>query len=104
MLVDTGTGRDNDDLAEGDLAWGMAGWASLDNPWGHLVKPGEFAQALDKIRGTAQKMILSAHLPPATEKTEQFLELLAAIPPSAPAIVPNQAALEQMLAQKSGPD
>lgn len=92
-----------DEVAEGDLARGMAGWASLDNPWVHLVRPGEFAQALDKIRRIAPKMILSAHLPPATGKTEQFLELLATVPLAAPAVAPNQAALEQMLAQMGVP-
>jgi flavorubredoxin len=92
--------QSTDDIAEGDLAQGMAGWASLDNPWVHLVKPSEFSQTLDRIRQIAPKMILSAHLPPATGKTEQFLELLATVPPSNPSIAPNQTALEQMLAQK----
>ncbi len=89
------------DVSEGDLAQGMAGWASLDSPWVHMVKPGEFSQALDRIRQIAPKMIFSAHLPPATEKVEQFLELLATFPPSTPSVAPNQKALEQILAQAS---
>mgnify|MGYP001825800218 FL=1 len=91
--------QSTEEVAEGDLAQGMAGWASLDNPWVHMVKPSEFSQALDRIRQIAPKMILSAHLPPATGKTEQFLDLLATIPPSTPSIAPNQTALEQILAQ-----
>ena len=94
--------QSTDDVAEGDLAQGMAGWASLDNPWVHMVEPREFSQALDRIRQIAPKMIFSAHLPPATGKTEQFLELLATVPPSTPSIAPNQTALEQILAQMSG--
>lgn len=94
--------QSTDDLAEGDLVQGMAGWASLDNPWVHMVKPDEFRQALDRIRQLAPKMILSAHLPPATGKTEQFLDLLAAVPPATPSIAPNQPALVQILAQMSG--
>ena len=88
-----------DNVAEMDLAQGMAGWASLDNPWVHMVKQNEFSQALDRIRQISPKMIFSAHLPPATGKTEQFLELLATVPSSTPSIAPNQMALEQILAQ-----
>lgn len=94
--------QNTDDVAEGDLAQGMAGWASLDNPWVHMVKPSEFSQALDRIRQIAPKLILSAHLPPATGKTEKFLELLATVPPSPPSVAPNQTALEQILTQMRG--
>ena len=91
--------QSTDDVAEDDLIQGMAGWASLDNPWVHMVKQSEFGQALDRIRKLAPKIILSGHLPPATGKTEQFLELLATVPPSTPSIAPNQTALEQILAK-----
>lgn len=91
--------QSTDDIPEGDLTQGMIGWASLDNPWVHMVKPKEFNQTLDRIRQIAPKMILSAHLPMAINKTEQFLELLATVPPSTPSIAPNQTALEQILAQ-----
>ena len=91
--------QSTNDVARAGLAQGMAIWASLDNPWVHMVKPSEFSQALDRIRQMSPKMILSAHLPPATGKTEQFLELLATVPPSNPSIAPNQTALKQILAQ-----
>jgi len=77
----------------------MAGWASLDSPWAHMVKAEEFGQALARIRQLAPKLILSAHLPSATGKIGQFLEWLAQVPPASPAMAPNQAALEQILAQ-----
>jgi flavorubredoxin len=89
--------QSTDDVAEDDLTQGIAGWASLDSPWVHLVQQSEFDQALDSIRKIAPKMILSGHLPPATGKTEQFLELYATIPSSIPSIAPNQIALEQIL-------
>jgi flavorubredoxin len=92
--------RSSADISESDLAQGMAGWASLDNPWVHMVRPGEFSQTLDRIRRINPKMIFSAHLPPAAGKTEQFLELLATIPSSTPSIAPNQAALEQILTRE----
>ena len=91
-----------DDVTEGDLAQGMTSWASADSPWVHTVEPSEFSQAVGRIRQIAPKMIFSAHLPPARGKTEQFLELLATVPPSPPFVTPNQTALEQILAQMRG--
>jgi len=92
--------QSTDDVAEADLAQGMTGWASLDSPWVHMVTPSEFNQGLDRIRQIAPKAILSAHLPPAIGKTEQFLELLATVPLSTPNVAPDQTALEQILAQE----
>jgi flavorubredoxin len=91
-----------DDVSEADLAQGMIGWASLDSPWVHMVKPNEFNPGLDRIRQIAPKAILSAHLPPAIGKTEQFLELLATVTLSTPNVAPDQTALEQILAQEKG--
>jgi flavorubredoxin len=91
-----------DDITEGDLAQGMAGWASLDSPWVHMVEPGVFSQSLDRIRQIDPKMIFSAHLPPAQGKTEQFLKWLATVPASTPFVAPDQAVLEQILAQTKG--
>jgi flavorubredoxin len=91
-----------DDVAEGDLAQGMTGWASADSPWVHMIEPGKFSQTLDRIRQLAPGMIFSGHLPPARGKTEWFLELLARVPTSAPFVTPNQTALEQILAQMRG--
>lgn len=89
--------QSTEDVAETELTTGMAGWTSLDSPWVHMVKTGEFNQSLEKIRRMDPKKILSAHLPPAEGKTKQFLELLATIPPTTPAIAPDQTALEQIL-------
>jgi flavorubredoxin len=94
--------RNADDLKQGDLAQGMTGWESADSPWVHMVKPSEFNQALDRIRQMAPKIILSAHLAPARGKTEQFLELLAAVPTSTPFVTPNQTTLEEILAKTKG--
>ncbi len=88
-----------EDITEGDLTKGMISWASADSPWVHMVNPGGFIKALDRIRQIGPKMIFSAHLPPARGKTEQFLQLLAEVPASTPFVTPGQAALEQILAQ-----
>jgi flavorubredoxin len=94
--------RNADDLTDGDLAQGMIRWESADSPWAHMVDPGVFSKALDRIRQLAPKMIFSAHLPPARGKTEQFLELVARVPTSTPFVTPNQTALEQILAEMRG--
>ena len=44
--------------------------------------------------------ILSSHLPPATGKVEKFLELLDSVPSCTPSVAPDQAVLEQILAQR----
>ncbi|MEJ2685430.1 MAG: MBL fold metallo-hydrolase [Candidatus Sulfobium sp.] len=91
-----------DDVAEGDLAQGMIGWASADSPWVHMVEPGGFIKALDRIRQIGPKTVFSAHLPPALGRTERLLELLAGVPASTPFVTPDQKALEQILAQMRG--
>ena len=94
--------QSTDDVAEADLTQGMTGWASLDSPWAHMVKTSEFDQSLDRIRQIGPKRIFSAHLPPATDKTDEFLKLLATVPPSPPSVAPNQEALKQILTQMKG--
>jgi len=91
--------QDAEEVREADLSRGMITWACADSPWVHTVEPGKFKQGLDRIRQMQSKMIFSAHLPPARNKMEQFLKLLITIPASEPFVAPNQAALEQMLAQ-----
>ena len=86
-----------DDILEEILVQGMINWASGDNPWVHMLEPGTFIKALDKIRRIGPKMIFSAHLPPAQGKIERFLETLAKLPASTPFVTPDQAALVQIL-------
>jgi glyoxylase-like metal-dependent hydrolase (beta-lactamase superfamily II) len=93
---------DADDAAEETLSQGMIAWASGDNPWVHMVEPRGFGRALARIRQLAPKAIFSGHLPPAWGRTDEFLEWLAAVPASTPFVPPDQAALEQLLAQAGG--
>jgi len=96
-LIPSSPVQSTDDIAEADLAQGMAGWASLDSPWAHIVKRDEFSQSMDIIRQLGPKRIFSAHLPPAVDKTDEFLKLLETVPSSQPSVAPNQEALEQIL-------
>ena len=94
--------QDSDDIPQGDLTQGMISWASADSPWVHMAEPRKFSQALDKIRQINPKMIFSAHLAPARGGVAKFLELIEMVPASTPFVTPNQAALEQILAQMRG--
>jgi hypothetical protein len=64
-----------------------------------LVEAGRFINELDKIRRINPRIICSAHLPPASGKTEHLLGLLENLPASTPFVTPDQTALEQILAQ-----
>jgi flavorubredoxin len=90
-----------DEVAQENLAQGVIGWASGDSPWAHIVEPGAFRQALDAIRQMAPSMILSTHLPPVQERTEELLALLAQVPTAPPFVAPGQTELQQILAQRS---
>jgi len=96
--------KNAEDVTETDLAQGLLSWASADSPWVHMVEPGKFNDALGKIRKIAPKRIFSAHLPPATGKTEQLLGWLENLPSSTPFITPDQTALEQILATMRNED
>ncbi len=92
------------DLSDGDLREGQVTWATLDAPWLHKVDAGAFAKELDGIRAMEPSMVLSSHLPAAAgAMTDQLLASLAAAPSAHPFTGPDQAALEQMLAQMTGP-
>jgi len=91
-----------DDIPEEELAQGVAGWASLDDPIVHIIDTKAFGRVLDEVRQMAPKNILSGHLPPALGKTELLLDLLAGVPASAPSVAPDQSALEQIIAGMKG--
>ena len=64
-----------------------------------MVDQHKFAHVLDRIRQLNPELILSSHLPPARGNNEEILRLMAAVPDTEPFIGPNQAVLEEMLAQ-----
>jgi flavorubredoxin len=88
------------DLTDDDLREGQIFWATVDSPWLHKVDRDALAQELDGIRKMAPTMILSSHLPVAPgNMTDRMLASLAAAPTAPPFVGPDQAALEQMLAE-----
>ena len=88
------------DLSDDDLRQGQVFWATIDSPWLHKVDPAVFAKELNAIRELDPTMVLSSHLPAAPgAMLERLLGSLEAAPSAQPFVGPDQAALEQMLAQ-----
>jgi len=89
-----------DDISEEELRQGQVFWATVDSPWLHKVDPATFARELNGIRAMNPRMVLSSHLPAASgAMLERLLGSLEAAPTAQPFVGPDQAALEQMLAQ-----
>ena len=80
-----------------DLREGMLFWATVDATWLHSVDRALFDQSLDRIRELSPKLVLSAHLPIASDMPEKLLEYHGAVLEAQPFVDPNQQALEAML-------
>jgi hypothetical protein len=91
------------DLSDEDLRTGQSLWATIDSPWLHNVDRNALATELDIIRKMDPTIVLSSHLPAApSAMKERLLASLAAVPMTQRFVGPDQAALEQMLAQMTG--
>jgi len=89
-----------EDLSDDELRQGQVFWATIDSPWVHKVDPAAFAKELSGIRDMNPTMVLSSHLPAASGAIlDRLLGSLEAAPTAPPFVGPDQAALEQMLAQ-----
>ncbi len=103
LLSDSDAPHNASDLSAEELREGQVFWATLDSPWLHTTDTGQFAQQLAAIREIDPAITLSSHLPAAPGRlTERFLGTLATVPEAQPFTGPDQAALEQMLAQMTG--
>jgi flavorubredoxin len=92
------------DLSDQELREGQVFWATLDAPWLHKVDEAAFVKELNGIRDMEPALVLSSHLPAAPGgMTERLLASLEAAPTATPFVGPDQAALEAMLAQMTGP-
>ncbi|WP_100501163.1 MBL fold metallo-hydrolase [Geodermatophilus chilensis] len=90
-----------DDVAEvpgSDLLAGQRMWAVVDSPWVTWVDRDRYAACLGEFPGAGSPLILSTHLPPARDRSDELLDVLAAAPDVPPFVGPDQAALEAMLA------
>ena len=76
-------------------------WGTVDAPWIHKVDRSMFARELAGLREMAPELILGAHLPAVRRQTEQLLETMARRPEAPPFVGPDQAAMEQMMADRT---
>lgn len=85
------------------LLQGQRLWTMMDSPWLHKVDERKFVADLKAIESLQPSWVLSSHLPPSNALLGEFIASIAAIPASEPFVMPNQAALEAMLAQMTAP-
>ena len=93
----------SDDVAAvnpSDLVAAQRLWATVDSPWVADVDRGRYAASVrDLATSTAGlPLVLSTHLPPARNRGDQLLDVLANAPDQPPFVGPDQAALEALLA------
>ena len=93
-----GAVHDLGELSAEELIGGMTAWATFDAPWTQMIDRRLFARALDDVRRLDPSRILSSHLPPATGRLEQFLDLLASACDAPPFEAPDAAAFAQIVA------
>jgi flavorubredoxin len=92
-----------DDVAEAppaELHAAQRLWATVDSPWVADVDRGRYAASVAELNSSSVglPLVLSTHLPPARDRGEQLLGVLADAPEQAPFVGPDQAALEALLA------
>jgi glyoxylase-like metal-dependent hydrolase (beta-lactamase superfamily II) len=85
------------DVPAGDLLAAQRMWAVVDSPWVTWVDRDRYAACLREFPGAGSPLVLSTHLPPARDRSDQLLDVLAAAPDVPPYVGPDQAALEAML-------
>jgi glyoxylase-like metal-dependent hydrolase (beta-lactamase superfamily II) len=88
-----------DEVASADLEEGLVLWSTIDSPWLNRVDRRAFDQSLRAVDQLGVTRVLSAHLPPATAMTSDLLRWMSRVPDADPWVGPDQAALEEILAQ-----
>ena len=72
------------------LSAGMAGWATSDSPWSHLVDRERYRRVLEGVRTLQPSQIFSSHLPAASGTSpDQVLQVLEMVPYAEPFVGPN---------------
>ncbi len=85
------------------LAGGMAGWATFDSPWSHLVDRDRFSGVLERVRTLQPTHIFSSHLPAASGVSlEQFLRVLEKVPDAEPFVGPDVEQFRHLVAAITG--
>lgn len=95
--------EDVDDVPESAYNQGFAIFNRLNHPWYALVDPRKFEGVVDSIRRLNPQIIASCHSPLARgARVQAQLQAMASIPAMGPLALPDQAALDGILAQIQG--
>lgn len=85
------------------LSAGMAGWATSDSPWSHLVDRERYRRVLEGLRSLQPSKIFSSHLPAASGASlDQFLQVLEMVPDAEPFVGPNYEEFGHLVAALTG--
>ena len=94
--------QDVGDIGDSAFADGFNLFNRLNHPWFELVDPAKFEKSLEAIRRLEPEVIASCHAPMARGRTAAHLEAMSKIPSMDPLQLPDQAALDSILAQIQG--
>lgn len=86
------------DIPPAELMAGQQLWATVDSPWVGTVDRTAYAAALRELGADGLPLVFSSHLPPARDRGQDLLDVLAAAPNLPTFVGPDQAALEALLA------
>ncbi len=88
----------DDSRAAGDLTEALLLWATMDSPWVRDVDRAKFRANINRVRSMSPTALLSTHLPPAVAGLETLFDIVATAPEAPEFPMPDQNALEQLLA------
>lgn len=94
--------QDINDVPEQAFTEGFNLFNRIMSPWTAWVDQSKFDRVLEDVRRLGAKTILATHMAPAHGRTEDLIKATAAIPAMVPAVMPDQAAMEAMMAQMHG--
>jgi glyoxylase-like metal-dependent hydrolase (beta-lactamase superfamily II) len=94
---DLAVGPDARDIPADELRGGQLLWAAVDSPWIHNIDTNRYLETVRTVQAFDPDLILSSHLPPATD-TASLFDNVAEAPSAQPFVGPDQQALEQLLA------
>lgn len=80
------------------LREGIIGWTRVDAPWLDFVDGAQFVASLDRFRKLSPRYVLSSHLPPAENMTDQLFDHVAAARLAPTFTGPDHATFEKIMA------
>ncbi len=85
--------RDAGDVREGQLLW-----ATMDSPWVHNVDVTKYTASVDAVRSLDPSAVFSTHLPPVLADIGRHFDVIGQVPHAPEFAMPDQQALEELLA------